>query len=221
MYRSILTALGCFALAAAFSLVPIGPQDASLTLSAKTAFAQPGGKGKGNDKDKGHGRGSTKSIQGVANGHSGQKSANGRALGHEIDGMSGVGHATAPGQAKKAGYKGMYDKSELKGAFNAINASARAFEVSNPQSRVQQVKDYLDAVQELSELEDTDPGLEAAITAAAEEAAEASSRPVTEAMLDEVNAISNEKDLTDPAIELDNARTDEVAEEARDIQGVQ
>ena len=80
------------------------------------------------------------------------------------------------------------------------------------------MQSYLDAAQELSELDDTDPDLDDAVELAAEKAAAASSQPVTEAMLDEVNAISNDKNLTDPAIDLDNDRTDEVAEEAREIQ---
>ncbi len=197
-----------------------------MTLGAKSALAQPGGNGKGKSKGKGRGQarghGNSETLNGVANGYSGDKSANGRALGHEVDGVSGVGHATAPGQAKKAAYDGYdgYDSKDLKGSFNAINASKRAFEVSNYHSRLQRVKEYLDAVQALSELgEMADPAVvEAAIDLAAEKAATASSQPVTAAMLDEVNAISNDKHLTDPDIDLDHDRTDEVAEEARDIQ---
>ncbi len=231
MHRYIFTALGCFALAAAFSITPVGIQGTSLTLGAKTVLAQPGGNGNGHGKGRGGGqalgRGNTAAINGVANGHSGGKSSNGRALGHEIDGVSGVGHATAPGQAKKAAYDGYDgdddgddddDDKSLKGSFNAINASKRAFEVSNYHSRVQRVRSYLDAVQELSELDDMDADLDAAITAAAEAAATASSQPVTAAMLDEVNSISNDKQLTDPDIDLENDRTEEVAEEARNIQ---
>ena len=45
MHRYILTALGCFALATAFSITPLGLQDASMTLGAKSALAQPGGQG--------------------------------------------------------------------------------------------------------------------------------------------------------------------------------
>lgn len=196
-----------------------------MTLGAKSALAQPGGQGRGKGKGRGQarGHGNSETLNGVANGYSGDKSANGRALGHEVDGVSGVGHATAPGQAKKAGYEGMYDRSEIKGSFNAINASKRAFEVSSEDSQVQRVQSYLDAIRDLSELKGdavTDQELDDAIEKAAEKAAVASSQPVTEAMLDEVNRISNEKGLTNPPsnIDLDHDRTDEVAEEARDIQ---
>lgn len=122
-----------------------------------------------------------------------------------------------------AGYEGMYDRSEIKGSFNAINASKRAFEVSSEDSQVQRVQSYLDAIRDLSELKGdavTDQELDDAVEKAAEKAAVASSQPVTEAMLDEVNRISNEKGLTNPPsnIDLGNDRTDEVAKEAREIQ---
>ena len=84
----------------AFSMAPIEPQDASVTLSAKTAWAQPGGKGKGKGKSHGPGQGralghgDTDTTHGMAHGHSGQKSANGRALGHEINGVSGVDYSS-------------------------------------------------------------------------------------------------------------------------------
>jgi hypothetical protein len=220
MHRYILTALGCFALATTFSIAPIGFQDASNSFGAKIALAQPGGNGKGKGKGQARGRGDTATINGVANGHSSEKSANGRALGHEIDGVSGVGHDTAPGQAKKASYDGYdgYNGTKFEGSFNSVKAAKRAFEVSSYSSRLHRVKEYLDAVQALSELSDGDMNLDAAITEAAEKAADASSRPVTESMLDEVNAISNEKELTDSPIDLEKDRTDEVAEEARAIQ---
>ena len=219
MHRYILTALGCFALATAFSITPLGLQDASLTLGAKSALAQPGGQGKGKGKGRGQarGHGNSETLNGVANGYSGDKSANGRALGHEVDGVSGVGHATAPGQAKKAAYDGYdgYDDKDLKGSFNAINASKRAFEVSNYHSRLQRVQSYLDAIRDLS-LGEGDTTIEDA----AGFAAAASSQPVTKEMLDEVNRISNEKDLTNPPsdIDLENAPTDEVATRAAQIQ---
>ena len=197
-----------------------------MTLGAKSALAQPGGNGKGKSKGKGRGQarghGNSETLNGVDNGYSGDKSANGQALGHEIDGVSGVGHATAPGQAKKASYDGYdgYDDKDLKGSFNAINASKRAFEVSNYHSRVQRVKEYLDAAQTVSDLEESDDmaALDDAITAAAEKAAAASSQPVTKEMLDEVNAISNDKQLTDFGIELEDPTTMDIADQARDIQ---
>ncbi len=102
------------------------------------------------------------------------------------------------------------------GSFNAINASKRAFEVSNFHSRVQRVKDYLDAVQVVSDAGDdvTDDELDDA----ADAAAIASSQPVTAAMLDEVNRISDEKELTDPGRinPLSDGTTDEIAERAND-----
>ena len=203
-------------MATAFSMAPIGLQDVSITLGAKTALAQPGGKGKGKGGGQAHFRGGTETINGVANGHSGEKSANGRALGHEIDGVSGVGHETAPGQVKKASYDGMYDKLEVEGSFNAIHSAAINKELP-PQSRVAQVRAYLERAKELSQLSDDDPTLEAAIRAAAEAAVTASSQPVTETMLDEVNAFSNKRGLTDPEIDPLKDRTMEVAEEAGKI----
>ncbi len=108
------------------------------------------------------------------------------------------------------------------GSFNAINASKRAFEVSNFHSRVQRVKDYLDAVQAVSDLQASDdPDLDAlddAIELAAEKAATASSQPVTAGMLDEVNAISDDKELTEPGMinPLDQGTTEDIAERAND-----
>ncbi len=187
-----------------------------MTLGAKSALAQPGGQGRGKGKGRGQarGHGNSETLNGVANGYSGDKSANGRALGHEVDGVSGVGHATAPGQAKKAAYDG-YNGMDLKGSFNSIKASKRAFEVSNEDSRLQRVQSYLDAIRDLS-LGEGDTTIEDA----AGFAAAASSQPVTKEMLDEVNRISNEKDLTNPpsAIDLDAAPTEEVATRAAEIQ---
>ena len=218
MHRYILTALGCFALATAFSMAPIGLQDASITLGAKTALAQNGGKGKGKGKGQARGQMKKQALNGVANGHSGEKSANGRALGHEIDGVSGVGHETAPGQVKKASYDGMYDKLEVEGSFNAIHSAAINKELP-PQSRVAQVKAYLEAIQDLETLQDmgvTD--LEIAIDEAAAAAAAASSQPVTEAMLNEVNRFAIKRKLLDEDFELDDGTTRAVAEEAGMIQ---
>ena len=216
MHRYILTALGCFALATAFSMAPIGLQDASITLGAKTALAQNGGKGKGKGKGQARGQMKKQALNGLANGHSGETSANGRALGHEIDGVSGVGHDTAPGQVKKASYDGMYDKLEVEGSFNAIHSAAINKELP-PQSRVAQVRAYLERAKELSQLSADAPTLDAAIRAAAEAAVTASSQPVTKTMLDEVNAFSNKRGLTDPEIDPLKDRTMEVAEEAGKI----
>ncbi|MEE8501473.1 MAG: hypothetical protein V3S23_02030 [Kiloniellales bacterium] len=194
-----------------------------MTLGAKSALAQPGGQGRGKGKGRGQarGHGNSETLNGVANGYSGDKSANGRALGHEVDGVSGVGHATAPGQAKKAAYDGMYDKLEVKGSFNAIHSAAINKGVVAPQSRVARVKAYLDAIQDLDELQGmmgvSDEDLQDAIDAAAAAAVAASSQPVTEAMLDEVNHFANKRDLVDPEIDLDPGTTKEVAEEAAKI----
>ncbi len=91
------------------------------------------------------------------------------------------------------------------------------------QSRVARVKAYLDAAQDLSDIEkakgDADePDLGAAIEAAAMAAADASSQTVTADMLDKVNAHSNTRDLTTPGIDLSPETTDEVADQAQDIQ---
>ncbi len=219
MHRYILTALGCFALATAFSMAPIGLQDASITLGAKTALAQNGGKGKGKGKGQARGQMKKQALNGLANGHSGDKSANGRALGHEIDGVSGVGHETAPGQVKKASYDGMYDKLEVEGSFNAIHSAAINKELP-PQSRVAQVKAYLEAIQDLDDLQNRGVmgmELDDAIDAAAVAAAAASSQPVTETMLDEVNHFAIKRDLLDEDFELDDGTTRKVAEEAGKI----
>ena len=49
-------------------------------------------------------------------------------------------------------------------------------------------------------------------------AADASSQTVTTDMLDKVNDYSNTRELTDPGIDLSPETTDEVADQAQDIQ---
>ena len=224
--------LGTLGLAAALVAAPVGVQDNIASLQDKSAFAGPGGNNGnrgGNGHGNGHGRGhgnsaSTSAHGGSSPGKSGSAPGHGgTGHGHEIDGVSGVGPATAPGQAKKAAYDGMYDKLDVKGSFNAIHSAAINKGVAAPQSRVARVKDYLDAIQRLDALQDqedpdaTDSDLEAAIAEAAEAAEAASSQPVTERMLDEVNDFANKRQLVDPAIDLDPDTTKEVAEEAGKI----
>ena len=110
----------------------------------------------------------------------------------------------------------------VKGSINAIHSAAINNGVVSPQSRVARVKAYLDAAQELSDMEKAEGAdeadLEAAIEAAAMAAADASSQTVTADMLDKVNDYSNTRELTDPGIDLSPETTKEVAEEAQDIQ---
>ena len=89
----------------------------------------------------------------------------------------------------------------------------------SPNSRVARVKAYLDAAQDVSDIEGSGEGdLGAAIEAAAVAAANASSKTVTSDMLGKVNNYSNARELTEPGIEMSDDTRDEVAEEARDIQ---
>jgi hypothetical protein len=236
--RPIKFLIGVFGLVAVLAAAPIEFSSDSLSVGANLAAANPGngngkGKGRGNGHAIGHGAvaGQSNGAQGFAGGqtngsHShGQANgqANGRAVGHAPkDAVSGVGHAP-PGQAKKAAYDGMKGNLGVKGSFNAIHSAAINKGVVSPQSRVARVKSYLDAAQDLSDIDNAEgdadeADLEAAIEAAAMAAADASSQTVTADMLDQVNAYSNARELTDPGIDLSPETTDEVADQAQDIQ---
>ena len=226
--RSIKVLIGVFGLVAVLAAAPIEFSSDSLSFSSNLAAAQPGnGKGHGNGRGHGNVAGQSNGAQGFADGqaaggHSNGQ-ANGRAVGHaNNDAVSGVEHAP-PGQAKTEAYDGVKGNLGVKGSFNAIHSAAINKGVVSPQSRVARVKAYLDAAQDLSDIEnaDGDPDeadLEAAIEAAAMAAADASSQTVTADMLDKVNDYSNTRELTDPGIDLSPETTDEVAEEAQDIQ---
>lgn len=225
--RSIKVLIGVLGLVAALAAAPIEFSSDSLSFSSNLAAAQPGnGKGHGNGRGHGNVAGQSNGGQGFADGQSNDShsngQANGRAVGHaNKDAVSGVGHAP-PGQAKKAAYDGMKGNLGVEGSFNAIHSAAINKGVVAPQSRVARVKAYLDAAQDLSDIEKAEGAdeadLEAAIEAAAMAAADASSQTVTADMLDKVNDYSNTRDLTTPGIDLSPETTDEVAEEAQDIQ---
>ena len=224
--RSIKVLMGVFGLVAALAAAPIEFSSDSLAVGLNAAAAKPGnGKGHGNGHGRGHGlsAGQSNGAQGLADGKSNAGHSNGQAVGHaRKDAVSGVGHAP-PGQAQKAAYDGVKGNLGIKGSFNAIHSAAINKGVVSPQSRVARVKAYLDAAQDLSDIENAEgdadePDLEAAIEAAAMAAADASSQTVTADMLDKVNAYSNTRDLTTPGIDLSPETTVEVAKEAQDIQ---
>jgi hypothetical protein len=230
--RSIKVLIGVFGLAAVLAAAPIEFSSDSLAVGLNAAAAKPGngkGKGQGNGLGRGHGAvaGQSNGAQGFADGqaeggHSNGQ-ANGRAVGHaNKDAVSGVGHAP-PGQAKKAAYDGIKGNLGIKGSFNAIHSAAINKGVVAPQSRVARVKAYLDAAQDLSDIENAkgdadEPDLGAAIEAAAMAAADASSQTVTADMLDKVNDYSNTRELTTPGIEVSPQTQDAVAHQAQDIQ---
>ncbi len=226
--RSIKVLIGVFGLVAVLAVAPIEFSSDSFSFSSNLAAAQPGnGKGHGNGRGHGNVAGQSNGAQGFANGqaaggHSNGQ-ANGRAVGHaNKDAVSGVEHAP-PGQAKTEAYDGVKGNLGVKGSINAIHSAAINKGVVSPQSRVARVKAYLDAAQDLSDIENAkgdadEPDLEAAIEAAAMAAADASSQTVTADILDKVNAYSNTRDLTTPGIDLSPETTDEVAKEAQDIQ---
>jgi len=205
---------------------PIEFSSDSLSVGLNVAAAKPGngnGKGQGNGRGHGAGAGQSNGAQGFADGQPGgghsNGQANGRALGHaDKDAVSGVGHAP-PGHAKKAAYDGVKGNLGVKGSFNAIHSAAINKGVVSPQSRVARVKSYLDAAQELSDVENAEGDVDDAdLEAAAVAAADASSQTVTADMLDQVNDYSNTRELTDPGIDMSDESTNEVATQARDIQ---
>jgi len=230
--RSIKVLIGCFGLVAVLTAAPIEFSSDTLSVGANIADAKPGkggGNGHGIGRGRGHGAaaGQSHGAQGVADGQteggSSHGQANGRALGHAPkDAVSGVEHAP-PGHAKQEAYDGVKGNLGVKGSFNAIHSAAINKGVVSPNSRVARVEAYLGAAQELSDIENDEPGtnpadLEAAIEAAAVAAAGASSQTVTADMLDQVNDYSNARELTDPGIDLSPETTDEVADQAQDIQ---
>jgi len=216
--RSIKFVTECLGLVAVLTAAPIEFSSDAFLSGSNPAAAKPGN-GRGNGHAKGHGPavGET-DAQGFASGQSNAGHANGRAIGHASnDAVSGV-EAAPPGLAKKAGYDGVTGNLGFEGSFNAIHSAAIDKDLP-PQSRVARVKAYLDAAQELSDIEQGGMNdLEAAIEAAALAAAEASSQPVTADMLDKVNAYSNENDLTTPGIDVSPETQEDVAERAQDIQ---
>jgi len=225
--RSIKVLIGVFGLVAVLAAAPIEFSSDSLSFSSNVAAAQPGnGKGHGNGRGHGNVAGQSNGAQGFADGQAAggpaNGQANGRAVGHaNKDAVSGVGY-TPPGQAKTDAYDGVKGNLGIKGSINAIHSAAISKGVVSPQSRVARVKAYLDAAQELSDIEKAEGAdeadLEAAIEAAAMAAADASSQTVTADMLDQVNAYSNARELTDPGIDLSAETTDAVADQAQDIQ---
>ena len=220
MLRSIKIATGFFGLVAVLTAAPIEFSSDTFLPGLHPAAAKPGN-GRGNGHGKGHGSVTRETdALGLVSGQSNAGQANGRAIGHaNNDAVSGVEHAP-PGQAKTADYDGVAGTLGVKGSFNAIHSAAINKDLP-PQSRVARVKAYLDAAQELSDLENAPGGvgdLEAAIEAAALAAADASSQPVTADMLDKVNAYSNERGLTTPGIEVSPETQEDVANQAQDIQ---
>ncbi len=222
--RSIKVLMGVFGLAAVLAAAPIEFSSDSLAVGLNAAAAKPGnGKGQGNGHGRGHGlsAGQSNGAQGLADGKSNAGHSNGQAVGHaRKDAVSGVGHAP-PGQAQKAAYDGVKGNLGIKGSFNAIHSAAINKGVVSPQSRVARVKAYLDAAQDLSDIENGEDGTEsadlgAAIEAAAVAAASASSQTVTPDMLDKVHAYSNERNLTAPGIDMTDDTRGEVANQARD-----
>lgn len=226
--RSLKLLVGLFALAAVVTAAPIEISSDGLSVDTKVAAAKPGkGKGRGNGRALGRGGLAEQSSggQGLAHGKTGssaggaQGQANGRALGHvDKDAVSGVEHAP-PGQAKKEGYDGVKGNLGVQGSFNAVHSAAINKGVVSPNSRVARVKAYLDAAQDVSDIEESGQGdLQAAIEAAAVAAADASSQTVTSDMLGKVNDYSNGRALTEPGINMSDDTREKVAEDAQDIQ---
>jgi hypothetical protein len=218
--RSIKVVTACLGLVAVLTAAPIEFSSDTFLPGLHPAAAKPGnGRGKGHGKGHEPVAGETDAL-GFVSGQSNAGHANGPAIGHaNNDAVSGV-ESAPPGQAKKAGYDGVAGTLGVKGSFNAIHSAAINKDLP-PQSRVARVKAYLDAAQELSELENAPGGmndLEAAIEAAALAAADASSQPVDVDMLDRVNAFSNQRGLTTPGIEVSPETQDEVARQAQEIQ---
>lgn len=219
MLRSIKVLTGFLGLVAVLTAAPIEFSSDAFLAGSNPAAAKPGnGRGNGHAKGQGPAVGET-DAQGFAGGPSNAGHANGRAIGHASnDAVSGV-ESAPPGLAKKAGYDGVTGNLGFEGSFNAIHSAAIDKDLP-PQSRVAKVKAYLDAAQELSDLENAPGGmndLEAAIEAAALAAAEASSQPVTADMLDKINAYANDSGLT-MGVEVSDETQDAVAERAQEIQ---
>lgn len=212
-FRSLAVGFGALGLAAALAGAPLGLSGGLDTFGGKAALAKPGnGQGNGKGHAKGKGIEAASESSGVAKGAKSSGTANGRALGlASNDAVSGM----PPGQAKKADLDGTGGKLGIKGSFNAIHASVRAFEVASANSRVQKVRSYLEAAERVSDIEQADPedpDLDAAIQAAAEAAVTASSQSVTRQMLESVHAYANARELAD--IDISDRTTQEIADRA-------
>ena len=222
MLRSIKVLIGCFGLVAVLTAAPIEYSSDDRSVGLNVAAAQPGnGKGHGNGRGHGNVAGQSNGAQGFADGQAergrSNGQANGQAVGHaNKDAVSGVGD-TPPGQAKEDAYDGVKGNLGIQGSFNAIHSAAINKGVVAPQSRVARVEAYLDAAQDVSDIEKGEEGdLEAAIEAAAVAAASASSQTVTPEMLDKVHTYSNERNLTAPGIDMTDDTRDSVANQAKD-----
>lgn len=227
MVRSVTVKLALLGLTGLLVAAPLDLSGGPFSFGPNVAAAKPGnGKGRGHGLGHGLAAGDLE-ADGVddaqanadpSNGHS-----NGRAVGHiGSDAISGVEQAP-PGQAKTAAFDGTTGNLGVKGSFNAIHSAAIDKGVVSPNSRVAKVKAYLDAAQNLTDVQNADgetneADLQAAIEAAALAAAKASSQPVTADMLDKVNAYSNERGLTDPGIDVDAETQGDVADRAQEIQ---
>jgi len=224
--------IGGLGLLALLIAAPVEFSDDAGLLGPNLAAAKQGngkGGGNGNGRGKGQGPAADQSVgeQNAAHGRSkdakSNGQANGRAVGHAAkDAVSGV-EQTPPGHAKKAAYDGMKGNLGIQGSFNAIHSAAINKGVVAPQSRVAEVKSYLDAAQEVSDIENgqddtNNTDLEAAIEAAAVAAANASSQTVTSDMLGQVHAYSNANELTEPGIDMTDPTRDSIAEQAEGTQ---
>ena len=105
-------------------------------------------------------------------------------------------------------------QAEKRGKTARVNGA-----MTDPDQQLRLVEAYVNAAQDLTNAEDGEGDVEAAIEAAAVAAANASNKTVTAEMLDQVNAYSNERGLTTPGIDVDETNQDKVAERARAIQG--
>jgi len=219
--RSIKALTGLLGLTALAVAAPIELSHDPLALAPNAAAAKPGGNGKGRGHGRGHGPDTGElETQNDATGKSNAGHANGRAVGHApSDAVSGVEQAAAPGQAKNFSSEEYSGNLGVKGSFNAIHSAAINKGVVSANSRVAKVEAYVNAAQDLTNAEDGEGDVEAAIEAAAVAAANASNKTVTAEMLDQVNAYSNERGLTTPGIDVEPEHEDEVAERAQAIQG--
>ena len=232
MVTKFIIGLGGLSLALALVAAPVDWTGQSEDSGSKAAFAKPGnGGGQGNGKGRGAER-SAKDGSGAA-GAQGGSPGKGKAHGHsKKDAVSGLDSAAPgssnPGKSKKAAYDGIAG-GKVKGSFNAAHASTRAMEVASVNSRVRKVRNYLDAIETVSALENgeeaeageesadgedqaavDETSLDSAIQAAAEAAAEASNHSVTAGMLEAVNGLGG--------VEVSEPTNQEVADRAADIQ---
>lgn len=200
--------LGTLGLAAGLVAAPIGVSNDPISLDGKSALANPGnGKGHG----KGHGSGGMPKVQSHAQGQGKDKSSHGLGPGHRADAVSGVGHSSPPGQARKAAFDALGAYTNFQGSFHAVHANAKAMGVASPDSEVAKVKAYLDAVGRIEAADTNDAPIEVAIETAAQAAAVASNHTVTVQMLDGVHEIGG-------IVGVDPATTQAIAKRAAEIQ---